>query len=506
MKLFTIIVFLLLSLSTPAWAQENPSPNRGDEYMQQAESNLKQKEYIKARYLYLKAYEVYIGQSEYEKAVACGMQVSYLYRRENYFQNASEICNALDYWVQLGEKKLGKKMPELFFRINEERLSLSVIQKRPESSKAYLALLEANAKAMPASDTINEDLLYARLNYYYTFGRQDEGDKSFEELIAAYKQKGEYDKISDSYKNLVSVALKTGNNALVVNTYDRYMAWSDSVNKQQARKELDALQQKYDDSLRTVEEKEASISSRQIIIIGLCVLAVILVAILLLGAVVLLRFIVLTKKQKKTIAVANEHNDLKNLFIRNISEQVEPTLETLDATHPGVQALRSFSQHIQEMSDLENTLSETFETGDISVNAFCDKVMEKIKNTIKPDVITAVNAPKLTIKGNSEQLERILLHLLTNAALYTPEGGKIWLDYKKRGAHVQQFIVSDTGSGIPEEMRENLFRPFTEVKDLTKGDGLGLPICSLIAIKMNGTLSLDTTYTKGSRFVLELRT
>ena len=92
---------------------------------------------------------------------------------------------------------------------------------------------------------------------------------------------------------------------------------------------------------------------------------------------------------------------------------------------------------------------------------------------------------------------------MKNAAFYTTEG-KIILDFKKRGAHTHQFIVTDTGCGIPEELKENLFKPFAEIKDLTQGDGLGLPICSLLATKMNGSLTLDTTYTKGSRFILEL--
>ena len=97
-----------------------------------------------------------------------------------------------------------------------------------------------------------------------------------------------------------------------------------------------------------------------------------------------------------------------------------------------------------------------------------------------------------------------MLHLLENAAEYTPAGGKKWLDIKNLCAHTHQFIISDTGCGIPEEQREDIFNPFTEVKDLTKGDGLGLPICSLIAAKMNGSLTLDSSYTKGARFVLEL--
>ena len=85
------------------------------------------------------------------------------------------------------------------------------------------------------------------------------------------------------------------------------------------------------------------------------------------------------------------------------------------------------------------------------------------------------------------------------------ESGKITLEFKKRSAHSGQFIVTDTGTGIPEEKRANLFKPFAEVQDLTKGDGLGLPTCSLIAYKLNGTLRLDEEYKKGTRFVLELR-
>jgi signal transduction histidine kinase len=65
-------------------------------------------------------------------------------------------------------------------------------------------------------------------------------------------------------------------------------------------------------------------------------------------------------------------------------------------------------------------------------------------------------------------------------------------------------MVSDTGCGIPEEKREDIFKPFLEIRDLTQGDGLGLPICKQMALKMNGDLNIDPQFTKGTRFVLEL--
>ena len=174
---------------------------------------------------------------------------------------------------------------------------------------------------------------------------------------------------------------------------------------------------------------------RRKLIIGLCILAAVLAAALAIGAVILLRFIMLTRKQKKAISIANEHNELKTEFIQNISSQMEPTLDTLDPKLPGVQALRAFSGHIQELSELENSLSEPYEVQEKNISTFCESVMDKVRGKVQEDVTLTVNAPKLNVKINPEHLERILLHLLENAAEYTPAGGKIWLDFKKRGAH-----------------------------------------------------------------------
>jgi signal transduction histidine kinase len=101
-------------------------------------------------------------------------------------------------------------------------------------------------------------------------------------------------------------------------------------------------------------------------------------------------------------------------------------------------------------------------------------------------------------------VSHLLLHLLNNAAEYTPEEGTISLEFKKRSAHTLQFLVSNTGSAIPEEKRDDIFKPFLEIRDLTKGDGLGLPICKQMALKMNGNLEIDPEFAKGVRFVLDL--
>ena len=101
------------------------------------------------------------------------------------------------------------------------------------------------------------------------------------------------------------------------------------------------------------------------------------------------------------------------------------------------------------------------------------------------------------------KIQQVLYNLIDNAIKFSRENSVIYIQTSLKYEKV--FIsVKDTGIGIPAEQQENIFKPFTEVKDLTTGDGLGLPICSLIAAKMNGSLTLDIGYTKGTRFILEL--
>lgn len=494
---------LLLLLVLCHAGQQVCAQNRADEFMQQADKSLAQKEYIKARYLYLQAYNAFAKQQAYDKAVKCGIGASALYHRENYYKEAFDVLSQAKTLVAKGEQQTGKSMPMLHYSIAKERMRIYIKLQNSARAKAQLAELEQQAKAA-ASDSLTNDLLYAQASYHYTFGQTAQGDAAIGRLIGRYQSQGDYGKADQCYKELIATARKSGNASVLAHAYERYMAWNDSAQALAAQSRYDSLQQQYADSQAAVAQRDQSIATKQYVIVGLCVLAAVLAAALVLGAIVLLRFIVLTRRQKKLIDTANEHNELKSRFIRNISAQMEPTLATLPPQEAGVQALRTFAAHIQQLAELESTLHEPYEMQEKNIATFCDSLAAQAQNWVKPDVTLSVNAPKLTAKIAPEALEQLLLHLLHGAATHTPEGGKIWLDFKKRGAHTHQFVVSDTGCGIADEKREDLFKPFTEVKDLTQGDGLGLPICALMATKMNGSLTLDTSYTKGTRFVLEL--
>lgn len=416
--------------------------NTTNQFMTQAQSSLEKKDYTKARYLFLQAYKSLSQKGDYKQAIDAGTQAAYLYYRENYYQEAFDLCRQMNQFILTEEQKLQKSLYEQRFQVTKERLEMYIKLKNAAQAQVQLNTLD-NLASQAGDEKLSNNLLYTQAGYYYTFGQNEQGDAAFQKLINQYKEKKEYEKVNDCYRNLISIARKANNAPLMERTYDKYIVWTDSVKALTAEDKLGALQQKYDQSLQTIQEKDDKLSVKQYMIVGLITFVVILIAAL--------------------------------LFL-----------------------------DIQELSSLENTLMEPYEVSSFNVGNFSKKIVEKVKGDIQPEVNLVTDVPQLEIKTNAEHLEQVLLHLLKNAALYT-SSGNIRLEFKRKGAHVCQFIITDNGTGIPDDLKENLFKPFNEAKDLAQGDGLGLPICALMVSKLNGTLSIDKEYKKGCRFVLVLQ-
>ena len=67
-----------------------------------------------------------------------------------------------------------------------------------------------------------------------------------------------------------------------------------------------------------------------------------------------------------------------------------------------------------------------------------------------------------------------------------------------------QFIVEDTGIGIPATEAEHIFDEFVQLNEYYDGTGIGLTVARSLARGLGGDIKLDTTYTGGARFVMTL--
>jgi PAS domain S-box-containing protein len=105
------------------------------------------------------------------------------------------------------------------------------------------------------------------------------------------------------------------------------------------------------------------------------------------------------------------------------------------------------------------------------------------------------------------KLEQIVINLLSNAAKFTPSGGRVTL-LCAGDAETIRVDVCDTGIGIDAEQLEQVFHPFVQVRDGRQpnigGTGLGLAISRDFARGMGGDLTVESTPGEGSRFTLTL--
>ena len=498
MKRLIIILVFFCGCCVMAEAQDEQK----SALQQQAESAKEKGSVATSRYSYIRAYEDYLNKGKNKQALECAAKATALYYTENLYQEAFDFLRRVDQSIEAKGLSPSEKA-SLHYVTSKERMKMYMRMRRPESTRDHLKAME-NYAAASSDESVKNDYLYEKAIYHYTFGQIAQGNAVFKEMAAKLTASKEYGKVEDAYKQMIANGRRSNSAAMVAQSYSSYLAWKDSTNALKVADERAAFKKQIADNEASIAEKDSSLTTRQAIIIGLCVLAAALAAALVIGAIVLLRFIMLTRKQKKLIALSNENNALKAKFISNISAQLEPTLKQLDDKKPAVKALLDFSSHIQTLSELENMTEDQLEKEEIQVPTFCEKLMDEIRPLVKSDVTLKVNAPKMAVDMCQEYVGHILSHLLKNAAEYTPEGGTITLDYKKRGAHTHQFLVTDTGSGIAEELRTEVFKPFRGIRDLTTGDGLGLPICKQMALKMGGDLDIDPQYVRGTRFVLEL--
>ena len=498
-KKLLILLFNLLLCCTHGFAQETEK----SELQQRAEAESAKGNIASTRFLYIRAFEDYAKKGKLQQGTECGTKAAALYYKENLYKEAFDLLRLIDQTIIAAKDIPFFEKEGMHYLTTNERMQMYIKLKRAAQAQEQLNTLAKHAEAS-GKEKLKNDLLYNKAIYYYTFGITEKGNAAFKEMATKLTASKDYNKVDEVYKSLIANGRKSNSASMVAQSYSSYVAWKDSVNALKLADETGALKQRIAENEATIAEKDDSLASRKMIIIGLCVLAVALAAVLVVGGLILLRFIFLTRKQKKTIRLSNENNALKAKFISNISAQLTPALKKLDRNVPEVRALQDFSEHIQTLSELECSTDESLEKEDIQVAQLCEELMDEIRGKVKPEVQLKVNVPKMSVMLNQKYVTHILRHLLNNAAEYTPEGGHITLDFKKRGVHKYQFLILDTGCGIPEEKQEDVFKAFLEIKDLTKGDGLGLPICKQMAMKMDGDLTIDPTFTKGTRFVLDL--
>jgi signal transduction histidine kinase len=117
------------------------------------------------------------------------------------------------------------------------------------------------------------------------------------------------------------------------------------------------------------------------------------------------------------------------------------------------------------------------------------------------EVITDLPEALPAVYAVSSQIQQIFFNLILNALDAMPEGGSIRIAAREIVDGVE-LMFEDSGPGIPEDRRENIFEPFFSTKE--GGTGLGLTVSYNIVTAHGGTLDLVNGHGSGACFKLFL--
>ena len=106
-----------------------------------------------------------------------------------------------------------------------------------------------------------------------------------------------------------------------------------------------------------------------------------------------------------------------------------------------------------------------------------------------------------TIVSDGDRVLQIISNLLSNAFRWTPDGGRVELGLVAANGRIA-VAVDDNGPGVAPEEQERIFRPFWSRDD--SGTGLGLAIAHELALALGGSIELESSPGRGSRFELVL--
>lgn len=141
------------------------------------------------------------------------------------------------------------------------------------------------------------------------------------------------------------------------------------------------------------------------------------------------------------------------------------------------------------------------------VNRVCRNALQMAETRLYDGVkmyFTTEVADDYTIESDDRRIQQLLVNILTNACKHTQKGEiRLHLSTTENPGHLT-FSVTDTGEGIPENMRKDIFERYKKGNDSVQGSGIGLHICSTIAEKLDAVIKLDESYTDGARFLFIL--
>lgn len=219
--------------------------------------------------------------------------------------------------------------------------------------------------------------------------------------------------------------------------------------------------------------------------------------------------------------IAHEFNSIMTAIIG----QSEMMLHDLPSSHPLTRNASEISKAADRAAGLTRQLLAYGRKQILNPEVLdLNKIVTGMENMLhhlmgnSTDVLLAPGPGNKWIKADAGQLEQVIMNIAMNAVDAMPNGGKLTLEtscvplddtYTDRvpdlhpGAYVM-LAITDTGTGMSDEVKAHVFEPFFTTKGIGKGTGLGLSTCQGIVKQSNGHITVYSEAGRGATFKIYL--
>ena len=204
---------------------------------------------------------------------------------------------------------------------------------------------------------------------------------------------------------------------------------------------------------------------------------------------------------------------LNYLMSQNLGDR-EKLTHYLQQSSSVAQYLQSLVNNILDMSKLQES-EMRLEKKPFNLQLLLETVESIEKSAMEEKQLyfqMDTELPYPEILGDELRVQQILINIVDNARKYTQEGGSVTVTVRQEkdadGRITTIIETADNGQGMSEEFQRKIFEPFTQessaVSQGNQGTGLGMAICSLLAERMGGRLTVESKLGEGSRFTFIL--
>ncbi|MDD5754574.1 MAG: ATP-binding protein, partial [Methylococcales bacterium] len=181
--------------------------------------------------------------------------------------------------------------------------------------------------------------------------------------------------------------------------------------------------------------------------------------------------------------------------IDDLSKLLESQKQAADRIRNIVLSLRNFSR--LDQGDVKTVLLEE------GIDSTLQMLLHKFKHRIVIEKDYSLNE---MVECYAGELNQVFMNILANAIQAITDTGTIIITTAKVNENAI-ITIADTGTGMPDEIKEKIFDPFFTTKDVGEGTGLGLSISYGIIEKHQGTLTVESNQSKenhGTRFIIAI--